>query len=218
MTVEEKKIFKDQFVDLVKVAKKIKKPVVTFQNGMIMGTDDSCATLSTITYDIEKFNLFQITDYQNMRLTFHINELIAWLKNFNIHDEYTLINDYGIIDPKCILLSEENFKIQMDQMFQRVQLYMNFNGRKTLENYPIREDELFENALQLKSKEGSILYNLDNRYLMSTFSSIHPVTKSDKLLVSVYELDDGSSFLTDFVIKKKSEEIHEYIRYRNLLR
>lgn len=218
MTInEEEKLFKEQFLDLIKVAKKIKKPFITFQDECLLGTDETCASLSTISYNTDKFNLFKLPNYKNLKLTFYINDLLSWLKSFDIMDNHTLINSYGIIDPRTILLSDTNYAFQINQMFQRVQLYMNYVGMKTLVDYPIRKDEKFEDILKLKSSDGSKFYNLENRYMMSTFSSIHPVTKTDKMTVSIYELDGGKTFLADFFIKKKEEEIHEYIKYRNLL-
>ena len=76
-------------------------------------------------------------------------------------------------------------------------------------------DETFVNLSFMKAKEGSVMYKLDDTHIMSTFSSIHPLTKQDTITISIYDMSD-KTFLSVFHIEKKNCHIDEYIRYRML--
>lgn len=209
--------FKTQFLELIKIAKKIKKPIIQFQDEFLVGVDYNFNLLSTITYDTTKFNLFKLLNYRNLKLVFSINNLLAWLKNNDFMDENVIITEHGILKRDDIFLNDDYSKNIIEAMFYRIHMYMYHEGVKTLENFPIREDETFENLLKLKSKDGAVFYNLKGtNYIIPMFSSLHAVTKSDKLLVDVYDLKSSKSFFMDFYIKKKNEEVHEYIRFRDL--
>lgn len=209
--------FKTQFLELIKIAKKIKKPIIQFQDEFLVGVDYNFNLLSTITYDTTKFNLFKLLNYKNLKLVFSMNNLLAWLKNNDFMDENVIITEHGILKRDDIFLSDDYSKNIIEAMFYRIHMYMYHEGVKTLENFPIREDETFENLLKLKSKDGVVFYNLKGtNYIIPMFSSLHAVTKSDKLLVDVYDLKSSKSFFMDFYIKKKNEEVHEYIRFRDL--
>ena len=207
--------FKTQFLELIPIAKQMKKHIVTFQDGRVLGTDETCASLSIVYYDDEKFDLFKLPMFRGLSLTFILNDLIAYLKVNNIMDHYYEINQYGICYSRNNLDNQFGYSKVILDMEMRCRYYMT-DSIHTIDGYNIREDQLFNQALELKKKDGSTMYRLDNRYFMSTFSSIHPVTKSDKMTVDIFELSDMRSFLSKFTITKKNCIIEEYIRYRNI--
>lgn len=82
----------------------------------------------------------------------------------------------------------------------------------------LKELESFNDVLSLKSADGAKRFVLGEDYknfIFYTFSSMHPINKSDKVSLKIYPFDDISC-LTEFVIDKKKYQIHEFIRYRYL--
>lgn len=209
--------FKLQFLELISIAKQMKKQIVTFQDGRILGVDETFTSLSIIYYDNEKYDLFKEDLYKGLSLTFVLNELIAFLKNNDLSSSQYYIDQYGIHQISTNRCFENRFVFEKEimNMDTRCKYYMSISNH-TIVDHNIRQDQCFNSILELKKKDGSTMYNLDNRYLMSTFSSIHPVTKTDKMFVDIFELPDKRSFLSKFKITKKTCVIEEFIRYRFL--
>lgn len=209
--------FKTQFLELIKIGKQMKKSIIKFQDRILLGTDDTVSTLSILYYDDQKYDLFKLKDFFGVSITFRVNELLAYLKINDIMKPNYIINNYGIFDmeSKMILENEEKISREISNMQSRCLFYMQ-TSQHNIESYNLKEDDTFANILNLKTKDGSVLYNLDNRYFMSTFSSIHPVTKSDQIILDIYDKRDSNDFLSKFTITKKNCMIEEFIKYRKL--
>lgn len=208
--------FKTQFLELISIARQMKKHIVTFQDGRILGTDETLSSLSIVYYDNEKYDLFKESGFC-FTLTFVLNELVAYLKRNNILEPVYQINHFGINHCKGGEILENQFRFANEILNMEMRCrYLMTESDHTVIDYNIKEDQTFNATLELKKKEGSTMYILNNRYIMSTFSSIHPVTKSDKITVDIYELPDKRSFLSKFTIIKKSCIIEEFIKYRFL--
>lgn len=217
MYSEDLKKFKEQFLELIPFARQMKKQIITFQDGRILGTDETCASLSIVYYDDEKYDLFKIDSFKGLSLTFFLNELTAYLKVNDIRDPKYNINQFGIFQIYGFLHLEHQYKyaIEMMNMDMRCRCYMS-ESNHTIKEYQLREDQNFNSILEMKKKNGASIYDLDNRYLMSTFSTIHPVTKSDNIIVDIFESFEKTDFLSRFLITKKNCIIEEFIRYRML--
>lgn len=212
------KEFKTKFISLLKEAKQMKKAIVTFQGGFLLGTDETFSSLDVLYYNEEVYDLFELPQYKGLRVTFVINELIAFLKEYDILEEQFIIDKYGIcskLNKQIYLMSNIIYQSRIDSIFGNYMMYKTI-GFHTIESFDIRKDEEFNSLLSMKKNSGSVMYYLQGRYPMSTFSTIHPVTKSDKMTVDIYEIPNNNAFLALFTIYKKTSKIEEYIAYREI--
>lgn len=136
----------------------------------------------------------------------------------------TAIGVKGITDTDIIFNDNTTFCIyyyksvkQMKELYFRVCNYINNNEIKF--NYDVlRGNEQFEHALSLKSKEGISFLKIDRVYMLSLFSGLLPVNKSDKVSLTIYSNDADFAFLSHFVIKKaKSIDVNVYVNYRKFI-
>lgn len=87
------------------------------------------------------------------------------------------------------------------------------NLTPTVELTDIKENEQFQDILSLRATEGAKRLVINNKYIMYMCSAMHPVTKTDKASLKIYDYD-SISFVAEIIITKKKYQIHEFIRYR----
>lgn len=205
----------EQFLEIVKVSKGLKKDIVVLKDDCLLGMDSNFATLTTLTYDSEKLNFFKQT---GLEYTFFNTRINTFLKNAQKENIFTLDFDrFGINDTlmKDTIINEESARYKIESAFSRCNLNI-YNGNKIVSDFNIRECEEFEDILKLKTGDGSRVYKFSKEYIMYLFSSLFPVTKSDNVLLNIYDDFDKFSYMVDFHIIKKKVDIHEYIRFRKL--
>lgn len=205
----------EQFLEIVKLSKGLKKDIVVLKDDCLLGMDSNFATLATLTYDSEKFNFFKQT---GLEYTFFNTRINTFLKNAQKENIFTLDFDrFGINDflMKDTIINEDSIRQKIESAFNRCNLNM-YNGEKVVSDFNIRECEEFEEILKLKTADGSRVYKFSKDYIMYLFLSLFPVTKSDNVLLNIYDDFDKFSYLVDFHIIKKKADIHEYIRFRKL--
>ncbi|MDD3121912.1 MAG: hypothetical protein PHC62_00185 [Candidatus Izemoplasmatales bacterium] len=217
----------NEFLDLIKLSKQMKKPIVKFQPHKLIGIDEQFASITTYEINEEKFPLFhemKVNDNQPLELTVIINDLIAWIKKVDF-DKVNIVQ-WGFFydEGKTYFPNDFDLMRAVNQLTSKVMnltscdpYISDMYSKLIIDHYDLRGDDQFEELLKLKTVDGSRMFHLLNQYMMSTFSTIHPLTKSDKISVSVYELEYGASFLAVFHIIKKGQLMNEFIRYRNLL-
>lgn len=167
-------------LDIIKIAKSMKKEFVEISNSYILGTDVNRCTLSII-YESSP-------DY-------YIGTL-AELMDKNKPDYW---------------IPEEVLKHNLDGLMSRTfNLVNNTEPIKICDN--LKDDEFFLQVLSNKAADGADLYRLDTQHMMYTFSSLHPINKSDRVSCSIYNCDERS-YIANFIIDKKKYKIHEFIRY-----
>lgn len=205
----------EQFLEIVKISKGLKKDIIVLKDDCLLGMDSNFATLAILTYDSEKLNFFKQT---GLEYTFFNTRINTFLKNAQKENVFTLdFNQFGITDyiMNDYIADEESARRIIDSAFSRCNLNM-YNGNKVISDFNIRECEEFEDILKLKSGDGSRVYKFNKNYIMYLFSSLFPVTKSDGLLLNIYDDFDKTSYIVDFHVIKKKVDIHEYIRFRKL--
>lgn len=80
-----------------------------------------------------------------------------------------------------------------------------------------RIDDLKSNAefmsiMALKSGDGQSLFRANDRYILTIFTGLVPINKSDKASLELYDID-GYSFIAKFIINKGKFTINKYVRY-----
>ena len=90
-------IAKQQFLELLALSKQMKKNIITIKNDRILGSDETCSTLSVIHYDyMDKFNEYASSGI--MEVTFVLNEVVAFLKSYDLLSPNITVDMYGMYD------------------------------------------------------------------------------------------------------------------------
>lgn len=199
------------------VAKQMKRPIIYITNNYILGSDKSFSILSSVTLtepitDLkrpicvelnevimteDKLNKFS-SSYPTVFFTYY--EQITSGIYINTFNEYKLMTSIIALNRKCNSILDKAVIVSKAN-----------NVTKTVEGFDI--------LTSLKAAEGMKLtrYKTDDfLYLISSFISIHPITKTDILNMEIYYVDNRSFLVRYEVIKKKNVVINEFIRYRYL--
>ena len=184
-------------METLKMIKAMKQKNIYIGEDFICGSDDFYCTFSIIYSDCIE------DEFKNT--SFLLNDYLSYLKNNEKCPDHILKNPSVLYNMKSLkskcLSNIYNNKIIMD--IEDIRQY------KPEKNYS------FDELLKMKSADGMKFYILNQRIMMSTFNTIHPVNKSDKVSLKTYDMDQ-ISFLSEFIIDKKKFKIQEFIRYRYL--
>lgn len=204
-------------LEALQIAKQMKRPIVYITNNYILGSDKAFSILSSVTLtepitDLkrpicvefnevimteEKLNKFS-SSYPTMFFTYY--EQIASGIYINTFEESKLMANIITLNRKCNSILDRAVSVSKVD-----------NVTKTVEGFDI--------LTSLKAAEGMKMTrykNDDILYLISSFISIHPITKTDILNMEIYHVDSRSFLVKYEVIKKKNVVINEFIRYRYL--
>lgn len=194
------------------LVKQVKKPLVKiYPNGTIIGTDEQFASLNILIPEIINYNI-------DIPYIFRTTEITAFMRDISDIQTNMIFSQYEIIMPlargKSISLTnhlEINYKF--DELYSKI---------ADMQLYPIihRNDEFHKSnfeMLSMKMSECSRMFIVDERFLMTSFNSIHPVTKSDKVELIIRDYD-YYSYIGEFIIyrKKDKSRLHEFLRFRKL--
>ena len=203
-----------ELLEALQLAKGMKRPIIYVTNNYILGSDISFGILSMITLNEPITNLDRpfcaefnsilmapekISKFRNDNPTmfFSYYEKVSDGVYINTFDEFKLTRGITGLQYRCGILMDNSDYID--------------------ELQDITHNENFECITKLKTSNGLVMCKgkFGNiTHFLSTFVSMHPVTKTDTLNLKLYKVDDRS-FLAHFeCIKKKNVIINEYIRYR----
>ena len=110
------------------------------------------------------------------------------------------------------LINHLELNYKFDDLYNTVMISKNNQILYNQENIQEMSREMFD----MKSSDGAKLFNIEN-FLMSSFNSIHPATKTDRVDLVIRDYDIYS-FMGEFIIFKKKDkyELHEFLRFRKL--
>jgi hypothetical protein len=80
----------------------------------------------------------------------------------------------------------------------------------------LKANEQFNEILAKKSSEGESLFRANNRYIITLYTGLLPVNKSDKIALEIYNVD-WRSFISKFMINKGKFIIFKYVSYIYLM-
>lgn len=198
------------------LVKRVKKPIVKiFPDGRIIGTDEQFASLNITSIELNEYGLFPCS------FIIDTKEISAFMKEVSKdYEYYKPVFDYPFrfitTCKKDILEIKNNIELnyKIDELYNKV-------ISQELTKTPILIKENFQSEIpemfSLKTSDGARFYNVDERFLMTSFNAIHPVNKSDKVTLIIRD-SDLYSYIAEFVIFKKKEnyELHEILRFRKL--
>lgn len=202
-----------ELLHINEAAKALKQKEFQIFDQFIIGVDNS-ATMQYVQLDSSIF----VNNHRFENIVINARELSAFIKTITLESEFILIPhlDQGFTTHTRAggsLLFKKSFLTNMYcassmDTFYRVQSMMQYNPCQP-------EIEITDNISQLflmKKGDGSIRYNHLNRYMITLFSGLLPINKSDKVYLSIYHNSD-CAFNALFRIKKKKFDVIICIAY-----
>lgn len=165
----------------------------------IIGTDKEYITLSEVICDT------RVTRFYEMEKS-ALKLILDRCKELGIEsntDPEQYIDTYSI---KRIWNNELEFK--------RDYVY-NIISSKLVPEYRIADlkaDNNFNEIMNKKSGDGASLYRINRKYILTLFTGLLPINKSDKASLDLYDIDDRS-YLARFTICKGKFTVYKYIVY-----
>ena len=182
--------------------------IIIQQSGMILGFNNELSILKTTQFP----------------MIFPEHEFVCITKSTaSIKTEGNFILDNGIIIHETC--NDSNLYLH-HLKYEAMQRYFNMMNDITVsvalyKNEPINIEDLHNNesfkneVMTLKASTGSIIYKALENYKMTLYIGILPITKADKVSLSIYPLD-SYNFISQYRIKKKTGVMDVYIRYLNI--
>lgn len=195
------------------LVKQVKKPLIKiYPNGTIIGTDEQFASLNILMNNNIDFNIDIPYIFRNTEITTFMRESSEY--NNLLYSPYEIIlPSRGRCDDGSVLINHLELGYKFDELYTK---------SIDFKTYPILYiNEQFEKSipemLSMKASDGSKLFNIDNKFLMSSFNAIHPATKSDRVELIIRDYD-YYSYIAEFIIYKKKDnyQLHEFLRFRKL--
>lgn len=205
---------------IFQLSKYVKKPIIgIYPDGRVVGTDEQFASFNMI---ISDKILNDIKEY-NFEFPYIIisTEISAFMRNIQANYAPLIFSRYEIatnrkkqIDNVC-LVNHLELNYYLEDLYNKTMI--------TLSNKILYKEENFQNLIpdmfSLKVSDGAKMYSfgVDNKFLMSSFNSIHPANKSDKVDLIIRDHDEYS-YTAEFIINKKKEnyQLHEFLRFRKI--
>ncbi len=201
----------EKFLSILKLCRAIKKPNVVISKGCIRGSDTEYTTLNVVYADIDIGDYVYSVEVTSLA---SIAQVIKHEQDGKIEFDRYGIHYYDIAN-KCIIsaMNIANIYLKISSMYQRI------IGYEVLpiiyQTNDIRVDENINSLFSIKAKEGMKFGSIDGVFILSFFNSIHPITKSDKVSLIIYDISKYA-ICAKFIIQKKDIVIYEYIGFRKM--
>ena len=201
---------------LFTLLKQVKKPLVKiYPNGTIIGTDEQFSSLNVLISQSVNYNIDIPYIFRSTEITTFMREIVNY--NNLTFSNYEIMVPISALGRNCDKMIVLNNHLELNYKFDEL-----YCKSIDIQSYPILyRNEEFHNynpeMLFMKSAEGSRMFNIDERFLMTSFNAIHPATKSDKVELIIRDYD-YYSYIGEFIIyrKKDKSQLHEFIRFRKL--
>lgn len=195
--------------NIFKLVKYVKKPLIKiYPDGRVIGTDEQFASLNILEIDTN-FNI-------DIPYVFRSTEISAFMRDITKIPGSLSFNQFEIVlnaaRETVVLINHLELNYKFDDLYNTVMISKNNQILYNQDNVQEISREMFD----MKSSDGAKLFNVEN-FLMSSFNSIHPATKTDRVDLIIRDYDIYS-FMGEFIIFKKKDkyELHEFLRFRKL--
>ena len=199
------------------LVKQVKKPIVKiYPNGTILGTDEQFASLNLLVPEVINYNI-------TIPYVFISTEIAAFMREAEdpsciVYGSYGieyLKYDRGKIVDRVVLINHVEYGYQIDDLYTKAISTQSYPVLYNEENFQDTVPEMFS----LKVSDGARIYSfeVDRKFLMTSFNAIHPANKSDKVDLIIRDYD-YYSYTAEFIIYKKKDKykLHEFLRFRKL--
>lgn len=194
-------------LDIIKIAKTMKRPIIHVTPNYILGTDNDFCNLSIIEISLD--NIPRI-------FTAYVNSIVPIDKSDKINYNRMELLDDIYID----IWIEPDIQTQILLLFKKISEVLLSNPKLLINNMDLLSEEYinFRQKSTMKVSDGhSWIYlpSNQNSIIMSIYSQLYQLNASDKAFCTIYDLDYRSVLAKVDIIKKKYT-ISNYIRYRKL--
>lgn len=196
--------------EALKIAKTMKRDFVYVTPTRMLGLDIGKCALSVI-------------DTESSIITSFAGKTAALLnekkkETFIIKNASTFLYEYKKIDDDlyCNMFEQEKIKSDIMESYNRL---INHLSHGTL-IYSItdlqKNPEFMDNTYGIRADDGYKRFVMDG-YYFDCFTKMHCISKSDKVSLNIYDVDQFS-YIYEFFVYKKGYTVKEYFRIRKLNR
>ena len=151
-----------EFNNIVKIIKAMKCKIFTIGPNDIIGSDEFMTTLTVVRINTSANKYYEFT-----------KELFdTMIKDISLSNSADKL-DYNKVMDKLYSIKRISF-IPVIELYNRVMISITIPSIY-IDN--IRLDDNFNNSIAMKADDGSILYKIDDRHLISIFSGLLPINK-----------------------------------------
>jgi len=200
------KISIDQFDKLIEYMKMVRSDFIAYYDGVVMGYDARLCMIKVV-------NASENFIYPELTFTASYTAVIAFRKTLLPTDEIIFDNNRIYAKMSECEYVPSNFTTR--QIYNKY-LELKYHVDMSSVNFgSLRGLDFIEAFLSSKAADGAIGVQVDERHKMYIPSNVLSVTKSDDLLLSVY--DSIGYFISRFtIVKKKKIFIEVYIKFLTL--
>jgi hypothetical protein len=206
------------------LVKRVKKPLIKiYPDGRVIGTDEQFTSLNILEYDDIRYNI-------DIPYVIKTTEITPFMRELSKSEEYEFTFTPYEVTMRCkytikekdretivrgfeFLFNHMELSFQFDELYNKAAHTMSYPILYTAEEFQKTNPKMFF----LKASDGAMMFGVDNRFLMSSFNSIHPANKTDKVTLIIRDYDIYS-YTAEFIIYKKKDnyQLHEFLRFRKL--
>lgn len=193
----------EELLQINEAAKALKQKSFIIYNNCLVGCDNIDICIKFVKLPIIVSSILEGTRIIT-------RELSAFIKNITIETEF-IIETAG-----C-----DNYSIStMNNILIIMKSYFNMNDRFSVMNImhnPISNLECINDKIsklfEMHKSDGCLYYIHQNKWYITLFPGLLPITKSDKIFLEIYESVDPKSFIASFIVQKKKYKIQIILRY-----
>jgi len=186
-------------VRLYDIMKSMKCDIYHIYKNVIIGIDKFSTSLSEVICDTKVEGSYEI-DKDTMKLI--ADKCQEIIKDEKVNAEY-YISRY----------SQKNYRAtELEMMYMNILSILSSKIVPDLVVDSVKSNEEFMKILSNKSADGANFFKINDKYIMSIYSGLLPINKSDKVSLEIYNIDEYS-YISKFIINKGKFVINKFIKY-----
>lgn len=192
-----------EFKLLNKMVKALKCEFIFIMPEGIIGSDKELTTISYIQADTKCIKSYELTKdiWSELVKTVEASSSKETLEYNKVIGKLYAINRIGM---NPVLGMWHNLVHEM---------YMFCKSTPDINIPDLKADSQFNEFLTYKAKDGKFDYKVDSTHIISLFSGLIPVNKSDKLSLEIFDIGNENTFISIFNVNKGFCTVRKYIKY-----
>lgn len=181
-----------------------------------MWKQDKIISMDSMDYIVYgRINTSKLSVFPSRGIIFNQRELSKIMKSITTESYFNVSDEFNNSDTLLSTVS--------DNMFVRVNHSADIEIDNKLAITHEIDTLIGENDVDVSSKlsalynlnksSGIIQFQYDDSHMMTLFAGILPLSKSDKILLGLYDYPNSSIFCTRFTVAKKIFRVHIYLKY-----
>jgi len=183
--------------ELLEYSKALKCDIIRVKDNIIFGTDSNFVHLKII--GLNKYHEFP-------DMLFYLRDLSEFMKRIDdISDTETTYFDIS-----TFIDMQYKYIDVFDNLISSVSRYL--NNPISFSDEDLKSNDDFNTINTMKAGDGVGLLKLSEKYILTLYSGLLPINKSDKVMVYIRDIDTYR-YLANFTIVKKKFSIDIYFMY-----